>query len=114
MDEDDDALNGKVLRVKSWQEFKHLILKHNPSSIAYNIEQGIPSRNLRGLRLILPVEGKQYVFIDTAAGNFLRKTGIPLHEDQLGSFYIRDADVGEFIRSETGRKDLKLHSYWTI
>jgi len=58
--------------------------------------------------------GKQYVFIDTAVGNYLRKTGIPLLKNRLGTLYIEDEDVKRFVRSETGRKDLKLHSYWTI
>jgi len=33
-------LSSEVVRVKSWEEFKQLILKYNPESIAYNIEQG--------------------------------------------------------------------------
>ena len=108
------SLRGKVVKVKSWEEFKQLIVKHNPQSIAYNIEQGIPARHLTGLRLILPAEGTQYVFIDTAAGNHLRRTGIPLHRDKLGNIYIRDEDVINFVKTQLKRKDLKLHSYWTI
>jgi len=108
------GLKGKVVKVKSWGEFKLLIIKYRPKSIAYNIEQGIPSRHLKGLRLILPVEGTQYVFIDNAAGNRLRKTSIPLQKDRLGNIYIDDKDVIDFVRSEVKMKDLKLHSYWTI
>ncbi|MDH5795137.1 MAG: hypothetical protein OEZ24_03420, partial [Candidatus Bathyarchaeota archaeon] len=67
-----------------------------------------------GLRLIIPVEEAQYVLIDTAMGDRLRKTGISLHRDKQGNMYIRDEDVAEFVRSEVKRKDLKLHSYWTI
>jgi len=100
--------------VKSWEEFKRLIIEHHPKSIAYNIEQGVPARHLTGLRLILPAEGIQYVFIDTAAGDRLRKTGIQLHRNKRGNIYTRDEDVIEFVRSEVKRKDLKLHSYWTI
>jgi len=44
----------------------------------------------------------------------LRKTGIPLQTDKLGNMYIRDEDVVDFVRSELNRKDLKLHSYWTM
>ena len=107
-------MSSKVVKTKSWQEFKQLMIVHDPESIAYNIEQAIPARNLTGLRLILPVKGTQFVFIDTAAGDRLRKTGIPLHKDKLGNLYIRDEDVVDFVRSELKRKDLKLHSYWTI
>jgi len=105
---------GRVVKVKSWEDFKRLIIGHNPQSIAYNIEQGIPARHLKGLRLIMPVQEAQYVFIDTAAGDRLRKTGILLREDKQGNMYIRDEDVIEFVQSAVNRKDLKLHSYWTI
>jgi len=107
-------LSSRVAKVKSWEEFKQLIVEHDPKSIAYNIEQAIPARHLTSLRLILPVKGTQFVFIDTAAGDHLRKTGIPLHKDKLGNLYIRDEDVVDFVRSELKRKDLKLHSYWTM
>lgn len=107
-------MSRRVVKVKSWSEFKQLIVEHDPESIAYNIEQAIPARHLTGLRLILPARGTQYVFIDTAAGDRLRKTGIPLHKDKLGNLYIRDEDVLDFVRSELKRKDLKLHSYWTM
>lgn len=107
-------MNGKVVKVKSWEEFKQLIIKHNPKSIAYNIEQGIPARHLTSLRLILPAGRTQYVFIDTVAGDRLRRTGILLHRDDLGNMYIKDEDVTNFVRSEIKRKDLKVHSYWTM
>ena len=32
------VLSNKVVRVKLWKEFKRLIIKHKPKSIAYNIE----------------------------------------------------------------------------
>ena len=107
-------MSDRVVRVKSWEEFKRLIIEHAPKSIAYNVEQGIQARHLTGLRLILPAIEKQYVFIDNAVGNRLRKTGIPLHTDKSGNLYIRDEDIVEFVRAEVNNKDLKLHSYWTI
>ena len=107
-------METKVVRVKSWEDFKKLILKHDVETIAYNIEQGVPARNLTSLRLILPVKGIQCVFIDTAAGERLRKTGIKLHRDDLGNRYIRDEEVISFVKSELKRNNSKLHSYWSI
>ena len=107
-------MSGRVVRVKSWDEFKRLIIEHAPKSIAYNIERGVSAGHLTGLRLILPAVKKQYVFIDNAVGNRLRKTGIPLHTDKSGNLYIRDEDIVEFVRAEVNSKDLKIHSYWTI
>jgi len=88
--------------VKSWEEFKQLILKYNPESIAYNIEQGVPARNLTSLRLMLPVEGTQYVFIDTASEGHLRKTHIALHKDKHGNISIKDEEIKNF---ENGIKE---------
>ncbi|MHA1710804.1 MAG: hypothetical protein ACTSUS_01865 [Candidatus Freyarchaeota archaeon] len=107
-------MSGKLVKVKSWEEFKRLIAEHNPKSIVYRIEQGIPAGNLTGLRLILPAEGIEYVFVDTASGGYLRKTGIPLRRDKLGNIYVEDEGVINFVRAETKRKNLKFHSYWTI
>ena len=67
-------MSNRVVRVKSWEEFKQLIVKHKPENIAYNIEQGVPAKHLTSLRLILPIRGTQYVFIDNAVGDRLRRT----------------------------------------
>ena len=82
--------------------------------IAYNIEMGIPARYLTALRLILPIGNIQYVFIDAASGGKLRKTGIPLSEDEMGNIYVKDEDVVGFIKSEVGGKEIRLYSYWSM
>jgi hypothetical protein len=105
---------GKVTRVKSWEKFGQLLTERKPRSIIYNLEKGIPPESLKGLRLILPLDEAQYIFIDTAAGSSLRKTGIPLRKDGVGNQNIVEEDIIKFIRKETGREDIKLHSYWTI
>ena len=105
---------GRVIRVNSWEEFKKLVMEHKAETIAYNIEQGVPARHLTSLRLILPIRGVQYVFIDTASGESLRRTGIMLHRDKLGNNYIRDEDVINFLKSELKMKNLKAYSYWSM
>lgn len=109
----EDALSGKVIRVDSWEEFKRLVKKHDARELAYRIEMGVPARHLTGLRLILPITGTQYVFIDTARGDRLKKTGIRLRVDELGNMYISDEDVVNFVKSELGR-DIRLYSYFTM
>ncbi len=100
--------------MKTWEEFKHLIIKHNPKSLCYNIQREAASEHITGLRLILPTVGKQYIFIDIADGNCLKKTGIKLHVDKLGTRYLKDEDIVEFVSKEVNRNDLQFHSYWTI
>ena len=107
-------MSGRVVRVHSWKDFKNLLMKHGVREVAYNIEMGIPARHLTTLRLILSIGNIRYVFIDTAGGMKLRRTGIPLSRDEMGNLYIRDEDVASFIKSETGGREIKLRSYWSM
>ena len=70
--------------------------------------------HLTSLRLILPVEGTQYVFFDVAKNGTLRQTGIPIHVDQRGIRHIREQDVISFLKKEFANPDLKVSSFWTI
>ena len=89
-------MSSRVVRVKSWEEFKRLIVKHKPENIAYNIEQSVPAKHLTSLRLILPIRGTQYIFINNAVGDHSRRTGIPIYRDNLGNRYIKDEAVKNF------------------
>jgi len=104
---------AKTIRVNTWQEFKELALEKNPKSVVYGIAQSIPARNYTGLKLILPVEGAQYIFTDSAKGDKLRRTGIPVRTDKKGNRFLTDEDVKSFLRTELQIKDLKIFSYWT-
>jgi hypothetical protein len=101
------------IRVKSWQEFKELALEKKPKSVVYVIAQSIPAKNHTGLKLILPVEGAQYIFVDSAKGDKLRRTGIPVRTDKKGNRFLTDEDVKSFLRTELNIKDLQILSYWT-
>ena len=105
---------GSVVRLKTWEEFRTLAIESRLNQVVYNIEQGLKPRHLTSLRLILPVEGVQYVFLDFARGDTLRQTGIPLHIDKAGIRYISDRDVVSFLRRELKNPDLKISSFWTM
>ena len=105
---------GKNVRVKTWEEFKALAIRKKPKNIVYIIAQGIPARNLTGLKLILPVEETQYILTDCAKGNKLRKTGISLRTDKNGNHFIEDADVKSFLTAQLQVTDSQIFSYWTI
>jgi uncharacterized membrane protein len=104
---------AKTIRVKTWQEFKELALEKNTKVVVYVIAQSIPARNHTGLKLILPVEGAQYIFVDSAEGDKLRRTGIPVRTDKKGNRFLTDEDVKSFLRAELNIKDLQILSYWT-
>ena len=104
---------AKTLRINTWQEFKELALEKNAKTVVYVIAQSIPARNHTGLKLILPVEGAQYIFTDSAKGDKLRRTGIPIRTDKKGNRFLTDEDVKSFLRTELNIKDLQIFSYWT-
>lgn len=104
---------AKTIRVNTWQEFKALALEKKPKSVVYVIAQSIPARNHTGLKLILPVEGIQYIFVDSAKGDKLRRTGIPIRTDKKGNRFLTDEDVKTFLRTQLQIKDLQIFSYWT-
>ena len=102
-----------TLRVKTWQEFKELAHTKKAQCVVYVIAQSVPARDHTGLKLILPVEGAQYIFTDTAKGDVMRRTGIPIHANPKGEHFLTDDDVKRFLRTELQIKDLKIFSYWT-
>ncbi|UCC57744.1 MAG: hypothetical protein JSW14_05035 [Candidatus Bathyarchaeum sp.] len=104
----------KNVRVQTWEEFKGLAIKQKPKSIVYIIAQSIPTKNLTSLKLLLPLEGVQYIFTDTAKGDKLRRTGIPIRTDKKGNRFLEDADIKNFLKTQLQRKDLRILSYWTI
>ena len=102
-----------TFRIKTWQEFKELAYTKNPKSVIYVIAQSIPARNHPGLKLILPVEGAQYIFTDSAKGDKLRRTGIPVRTDKKGNRFLTDEDVKSFLRTQLEINNLRIFSYWT-
>lgn len=106
----------KVVRVRNWQEFKHLAVSLEPNSIVYIIEQNglSPERELACLRLIMPTREIYYIFLDFPLEDKLRETGISIRKDKRGNKHLEDKDVVDFLRAQIGRKDLTVCSYWTI
>jgi len=106
----------KVIRIKSWQEFKRLAIDLKPESLVYNIEQNglSPQRDLTCLRLIMPTQEAYYIFLDFPREDMLRETGIPIRKDKKENRYIDDKEVIDFLKTQLERKDLTVCSYWTI
>jgi hypothetical protein len=106
----------RVIRVKSWQEFKRLAINLKPESVVYNIEQNglSPERELTCLRLIMPTQEVYYIFLDFPKEEALRETCIPIRRDKKGNRYLEDKDVISFLKTQLERKDLTVCSYWTI
>lgn len=109
-------LMDRVIRAKSWQEFKRLAINLKPTSVVYNIEQNglSPERELTCLRLIMPTQEVYYIFLDFPREDKLRETGIPLQKDRKGNRCIEDKEIIDFLKTQLEIKDLTVCSYWTI
>jgi len=114
LQKEEKVYRGRVIRLREWEEFKNLASKSRTDKVVYNIEQGKRPLHLTSLRLILPLEGVQYIFLDFSRGDRLRQTGIALHIDEAGVRFIKDQDVVDFLKRELGNPDLKISSFWTM
>ncbi len=103
----------RTIRVKSWEEFKKAAIEMKTKTVIYVIAQSVPNRDYTGLKLILPVEGAQYIFTDTAKGNKMRKTKIPVHTDKKGNRFLTDEDIKLFLGRNLEIKNTHILSYWT-
>lgn len=101
-------MNERIVRLRTWDEFKELATSLRPKSIVYNLHRAPLSKPPICLRLILPSGQKQYVFLDFAAGENLKQTNIPIFKPKKGEAYVRDENIKQFIREELGRDDLLI------
>jgi hypothetical protein len=103
----------RTIRVRRWADFRRLAQEKRPKSLVYVIARSIPAKDLTGLKIILPSEGVQYVFVDSAAGNRLRQTGIPVRTDSKGNRFLEEKEVVSFLKGTLKRENLQVFSYWT-
>ncbi|MCW4034605.1 MAG: hypothetical protein NWF03_04505 [Candidatus Bathyarchaeota archaeon] len=103
----------KTARIKSWEEFKKTAIEQNAKTVVYVIAQSIPNNNYTGLKLILPVKGGQYIFVDSANGDRMRRTNIPIRTDRYGNRQLTDEDIIQFLKTSLGIPNIQIFSYWT-
>ncbi len=103
----------RTIRVRRWDDFRRLIMEAESKTLVYVIAQSIPAKDLTSLKLILPSEGVQYVFVDSASGDKLRQTGIRVRTDSKGTRFLEDDEVKDFLKRALKQKGLQIFSYWT-
>jgi len=99
---------GRILRIRTWEEFKKQATSLQPKSIVYNLQRAPLSKPPICLRLMFASKQNQYVFLDFALGGALRQTKIPIIKPESGEEYVRDEDVKEFVAKELRRDDLLI------
>jgi len=100
----------KIVHVSTWEEFKRLAIALRPEFMAYTVQNAPLSRPPIGLRLVFATQDVQYVFLDFANGNTLRRTKLPVYTGKSGDAYFKEDDLKNLIRTETESRR-HLHSF---
>jgi hypothetical protein len=103
------------VRVRSWQEFKRLVVEKKPASIVYVLEQNglSPNRELSTLRVIMMHERRYYIFLDFPRGDVLKETGFPLHKDKRDIPNLDEDEIKTLLQKEFANQNLQIYSFWT-
>jgi hypothetical protein len=108
-------MNDGNVRIKSWDEFKRLVIEKKPGSIVYILEQNgfSPNKELTALSIIMLHDKRYYIFLDFPKGEKLRETGIPLHKDRKGIFNLDEDEVKVLLKKQFEKEKLDIYSFWT-
>jgi len=108
-------MNEGHIRIRSWEEFKHLVSEKKPASIVYVLEQNgfSPNKELTTLRVLMLHDKRYYIFLDFPKGEKLRETGIPLHKDKNGILNLDEDEVREILKKQFAKEKLDVYSFWT-
>lgn len=106
-------MSARIVRIKTWEEFKQSAIKHNSQSFVYGIEQAAlsPQKDLTVLRLMMPTSEGLFLLLDFSDGNMLRQTGIPVRVGRFGNRFIEDDDVMDFLKKQLKREDVSICAY---
>lgn len=104
------------VRIRSWEEFKRLVIEKKPTSIVYVLEQNAlsPNKELSSLRVIMLHDKRYYIFLDFPKGEVLRETGIQLRKDKRGIFNLDEDEVKMILKKQFEKEKIEVFSFWTI
>ena len=104
-------MSQRVERVLTWAEFKELLTRLHPSELYYAQGNAPLASPPVELRLIFVAGGVQYIFVDTAQNNVMRRTRIPVYSDKYGNYSLKEDSIRGFIYSQLGKNDVRIHSF---
>ena len=103
------------VRLRSWEEFKHLVIEKKPGSIVFILEQNgfSPNKELTTLKIIMLQDRRYFIFFDFPKGEALRETGIPLHRDKKGIPNLDEDEVKAILKKQFEKENVAVYSFWT-
>ena len=108
-------MSGGHVRLRSWEESKHLVSEKKPGSIVFILEQNgfSPNKELTTLKLIMLHDRRYYMFYDFPKGEALRETKIQLHRDKNRIPNLDEDEVKAFLKKQFEKENLEVYSFWT-
>ena len=99
-----------VYRIRTWKEFKNLVLKFKPKEIFYAIVENPLGKPKIALRLHFICGKDSYIFIDVPEGCKLKKTRISLQDCNKETAWVNIGEMVRFMKREL-YNDIKLVDY---
>ena len=81
-----------------------------PKAILYMTQRAPLAKPPVGIRLIFADSHSEFIFLDIAEANSLKKTGIPVRFTKGGEAYLEDEDIKQFLVSQLKRTDIQIIS----
>ena len=108
-------MNQGHIRIRSWEEFKHLVSDKKPGSLVFILEQNgfSPNKELTTLKIIMLYDRRYYIFLDFPKGEALRETKIPLHKDKNGILNLDEDEVKVILKKMFEKDKIEVFSFWT-
>jgi hypothetical protein len=108
-------VNKDHVRIRSWNNFKQLVIEKKPPSIVFILEQNgfSPKKELTILKIILLHDKRYYIFLDFPKDDILKETKIPLRKDRNGNLHLDEDEVKEILEEHFQRENIKAYSFWT-
>lgn len=101
---------GRVVCIKTWDDFKKLAVTLRPRSVMYFLQRAPLSKPPLALRFLFTSENTLYIFLDCADGEVFKQTKILIKGKGGKQRYVLHEDIKEFIVKELERRDLDVIS----
>ena len=98
------------IHISAWEDFKRTVAEVKPKAILYMLQRAPLAKPPVGIRLIFTDSKSEFIFLDVAEENLLKKTGIPVRFTTGGEAYLEDEDIKRFLISQLKRTDIQIIS----
>ena len=107
--------NVGINHIKSWNDYRKLAQKFKPNIIFYSRDPHPLRKPPYGLKLIFYHELDSYILHDYADDAALKKTKIPIKDQDKREVPILHEDIENCIHTQIGNIQVSpIHSFWSL